>query len=125
MRRTLNVMDGIADPALEMNQRNFKISKNGQIHTVHSTKRFQIQLNKGILLSHGQLVPFGYAGDRLDPRNNEYYAESIDREDHRYELADILDNRYHPAKPFDHFIYNPRSMYGRILRKIFNVQIPS
>lgn len=121
-RRTMNVINGVEDPALEMGQRNFKISRNGQIHTVYGIKKFQIQLNKGILLTHGQLVPFGYSGERNDPRNNEYYAESIEKEEHKYNLAKILDHRFHPARPYDHFIFDSHLFYGRILRKIFHYQ---
>jgi hypothetical protein len=119
-RRVLRKMEGIEDEPMELDTRHFRISIPGDIHTVHSKKKFVINLMKGILLSHGQIVPYGYSGDLKDPRNDEYYAQSYYHSKRRYDLTETLTNRYHPSNPLNYLLHM-NSEYKDILKKIFHL----
>lgn len=115
-RRVLRKINGEEDAPMQLNTRNFRISIDGDIHTVHAKKKFEINLNKGVLISHGQIVPFGYSGDLFDPRNDDYYFHS---HQDRITLAETLANRYHPSNPLNYLLHF-KSFSGFHLRDIFH-----
>jgi hypothetical protein len=119
-RRVMRKIDGKEDLPMELDNRRFKISIEGEIHTVHSKKKFQINLLKGVLIGDGQLVPFGYSGELMDPRNDEYYRQSDYHYKRRDELEKILVNRFHPANPLN-FILQSNDYYAFLLKKIFHL----
>jgi hypothetical protein len=119
-RRTQNKINGVVDAPMELDNTKFRLTRAGDIHTIDSKKKFDIVLNKGILLADGSLVPFGYSGPIMDARNADYY-ERIGYDPRMEKIREILEYRYHPDRPFDHIYYNDNHPISRqTLKSIYH-----
>jgi hypothetical protein len=53
-------------------ENNFRIDKRGGINTIPLRKRLRPVINKGVVLSHNTIVPFGWSSDEWCQKNNPY-----------------------------------------------------